>query len=164
MGPSISRIKKLFFSSPSKCPIDLFGPVSNRTILKQLQPRFLNVQKQVLPACRSACKHGHKGRPNCGIDRIGPRGSPIDLTRPRGSPISCAGPMPSAPHNMGHHDTLPSAIRHAMHYAAAAIDCCSAHKVKPRNEQDTTTLSKIFTPGKGWIRAWFKEQSPLLGF
>ena len=71
--------------------------------------------------------------------------------------------MPGAPHNMGHHDTLPSAIRHAMHDAAAAIDCCSAHKVKPRNEQDTTTLSKIFTPGKGWIRAWFKEQSPLLG-
>ena len=50
-----------------------------------------------------------------------------------------------------------------MHYAAAAIDCCSAHKVKPRNEQHTTTLSKIFTPVKGWIRAWFKEQSPPLG-
>ena len=35
-GPSISRIKKKFFSPPSKCPIDLFGPVSNRTILKRL--------------------------------------------------------------------------------------------------------------------------------
>ena len=35
---------------------------------------------------------------------------------------------------MGHHDTLPSAIRHAMHYAAAAIDCCSVRKVKPRND------------------------------
>ena len=45
---------------------------------------------------------------------------------------------------MGHHDTLPSAIRHAMHYAAAAIDCCSARKVKPRNEQDTTTLKNIY--------------------
>ena len=52
--------------------------------------------------------------------------------------------MPSPPHNMGHHDTLPSAIRHAMHYAAAAIDCCSARKVKPRNEQDTTTLKNIY--------------------
>ena len=35
-GPSISRIKKKFFSPPSKCPIDLFGPVSNRTILRRL--------------------------------------------------------------------------------------------------------------------------------
>ena len=30
------ELKKLFFSAPSKCPIDLFGPVSNGTILKQL--------------------------------------------------------------------------------------------------------------------------------
>ena len=30
------ELKKLFFSPPSKCPIDLFGPVSNRTILKRL--------------------------------------------------------------------------------------------------------------------------------
>ena len=30
------ELKKLFFSPPSKCRIDLFGPVSNRTILKRL--------------------------------------------------------------------------------------------------------------------------------
>ena len=30
------ELKKIFFSPPSKCPIDLFGPVSNRTILKRL--------------------------------------------------------------------------------------------------------------------------------
>ena len=30
------ELKKLFFSPPSKCPIDLFGPISNRTILKRL--------------------------------------------------------------------------------------------------------------------------------
>ena len=30
------ELKKIFFSPPSKCPIDLFGPVSNRTILTQL--------------------------------------------------------------------------------------------------------------------------------
>ena len=36
-GPSIYReLKKLFFSPPSKCRIVLFGPVSNRTILKRL--------------------------------------------------------------------------------------------------------------------------------
>jgi len=33
---SAPRIKKLIFSPPSNRPIDLFGPVSNRTILKQL--------------------------------------------------------------------------------------------------------------------------------
>ena len=30
------ELKKLIFSPPSKCPIDLFGPVANRTILKRL--------------------------------------------------------------------------------------------------------------------------------
>ena len=30
------ELKKIFFSPPSKCPIDLFGPVANRTILKRL--------------------------------------------------------------------------------------------------------------------------------
>ena len=33
---STPRIKKLPFLPPSKCLIDLFGPVSNRTILKQM--------------------------------------------------------------------------------------------------------------------------------
>ena len=30
------EVKKLFFSAPSKCPIDLFGPAANRTTLKRL--------------------------------------------------------------------------------------------------------------------------------
>ena len=30
------ELKKLFFAAPSKCPIGLFGPVANGTILKQL--------------------------------------------------------------------------------------------------------------------------------
>ena len=30
------ELKKLIFSAPGKCPIDLFGPLANRTILKQL--------------------------------------------------------------------------------------------------------------------------------
>ena len=29
-------IKKLIFLAPSKCPIDLFGPLANGTVLKQL--------------------------------------------------------------------------------------------------------------------------------
>ena len=39
------ELQKLFFSPPSKCPIDLFGPVSNRTALKQLAYRFLDPKK-----------------------------------------------------------------------------------------------------------------------
>ena len=34
------ELKKLLFSPPRKCPIDLFGPVANGTILKRLQVRF----------------------------------------------------------------------------------------------------------------------------
>ena len=30
-------IQKLIFSAPRKCPIDLFGPVANRTILERLR-------------------------------------------------------------------------------------------------------------------------------
>ena len=30
------ELKKLIFSAPSTCPIDLFGPVANRTVLKRL--------------------------------------------------------------------------------------------------------------------------------
>ena len=36
------ELKKLLFSRPSKCPIDLFGPVANGTILKQPQARSLH--------------------------------------------------------------------------------------------------------------------------
>jgi len=39
VASSISRIKKLIFSAPRKCPIDLFGPRANRTILKRLHAR-----------------------------------------------------------------------------------------------------------------------------
>ena len=34
---SISRIKKIFFWLPRKCPICLFGPLANRMILERLQ-------------------------------------------------------------------------------------------------------------------------------
>ena len=36
VASSISRIKKKIFSAPSKCPIGLFGPVANGTILERL--------------------------------------------------------------------------------------------------------------------------------
>ena len=34
------ELKKLIFSAPRKCPIELFGPRANRTLLKQLQCAF----------------------------------------------------------------------------------------------------------------------------
>ena len=34
------ELKKLVFSAPSTCPIDLFGPVANRTVLKRLHGAF----------------------------------------------------------------------------------------------------------------------------
>ena len=37
---SISRIKKINFSAPSTCPIDLFGPLANGRALKQLHALF----------------------------------------------------------------------------------------------------------------------------
>ena len=36
VGPSISRITKLIFSAPSKCPIDIFGLLVNGAVLKRL--------------------------------------------------------------------------------------------------------------------------------
>ena len=33
------ELKKLIFSAPRKCPIDLFGPVANGTMLKWLHAR-----------------------------------------------------------------------------------------------------------------------------
>ena len=36
------ELKKLIFLAPRKCPIDLFGPVVNGTILKRLHGRFAN--------------------------------------------------------------------------------------------------------------------------
>ena len=34
------ELKKIFFSPPSKCPIDLFEPLANGTILKRLHGTF----------------------------------------------------------------------------------------------------------------------------
>ena len=47
------ELKKLFFSPPSKCPIDLFGPLANGRPLKRLQSRF-GLHASVLLAASSA--------------------------------------------------------------------------------------------------------------
>ena len=39
-GGTVNReLKNLFFSTPRKCPIDLFGPVANRTLAKRVRSR-----------------------------------------------------------------------------------------------------------------------------
>ena len=40
LGASSPRIKKLIFSAPSTCPIDLLGPSANRTALERLHDAF----------------------------------------------------------------------------------------------------------------------------
>ena len=50
----VSReLKKKSFSAPSTCPIDLFGPVANGTVLKRLHVAF--VSKLVCLSPSSAC-------------------------------------------------------------------------------------------------------------
>ena len=58
------ELKKLIFSAPSTCPIDLFGPLANRTVLERLHAAFRVLLASVLPlekkttAGRSyACSH-----------------------------------------------------------------------------------------------------------
>ena len=106
--------------------------------------------------------HGHKGQPNCGIDRIGPRGSLIGQ-QGRGAALVERGRCPA--HHITWGTMTPCQVLYGMRCITRLRRLIAAPraKVKPRNEQDTTTLSKIFTPVKGWIRAWFKEQSPPLG-
>ena len=40
MAPDEPRIEKKSFSAPSTCPIDFFGPLANRAILKRLHVAF----------------------------------------------------------------------------------------------------------------------------
>ena len=54
------ELKKLIFSTPRKCPIDLFGPVANGRILKRLQSRFgcMLVTYRPLAACEARHNDG----------------------------------------------------------------------------------------------------------
>ena len=49
------ELKKIIFSAPRKCPIDLFGPRANRTILKRLHVAFRSAASLVsftaMPSC-----------------------------------------------------------------------------------------------------------------
>ena len=53
MGRPRPRIKKIPFSAPSKCPIDLFRPLANRTTLKRLHARSDFALASVLHAASS---------------------------------------------------------------------------------------------------------------
>ena len=56
------ELKKLIFSPPSKCLIDLFGPLANRTALKRLHAAIRFLLASVLPAA-SSCFGGALGAP-----------------------------------------------------------------------------------------------------
>jgi len=47
------ELKKLLFLAPGKCPIDIFGPLANRTILKRLHAAFRVLLASVLLAASS---------------------------------------------------------------------------------------------------------------
>ena len=47
------KLKKLLFLAPGKCPIDIFGPLANRTILKRLHAAFRVLLASVLLAASS---------------------------------------------------------------------------------------------------------------
>ena len=115
VGPSISRIKKLFFSAPSKCRIDLFGPVANERILERLHAT--SYSKSSMSRLASTAAHHAIVRPNGWIYRkkrvsedgqaaqkhpcVGVRGSPTDRNaqqvRSGGGRRASAGPAPPAP-------------------------------------------------------------------
>jgi hypothetical protein len=60
------ELKNLFFLAPDKCPIDLFGPIANGTVLKQLRVVFaLLVSYKVASSNRRASRQPHK---LCGTD------------------------------------------------------------------------------------------------
>ena len=49
-------IKKLIFLTPSKCPIGLFGPLANRTVLRQMHtPHLQSKTKRVRNSAASHC-------------------------------------------------------------------------------------------------------------
>ena len=87
------ELKKLFFSPPSKCPIDLFGPVANRAILKQLHVTSRSSSRN--PRRRSATPRLESKNllvPSL-QSPISPDQSPISNQPPAGTPnLQC--PMP----------------------------------------------------------------------
>ena len=79
-------IKQFIFLAPSKCPIDLFGPVSNGTILKQLHvtsrsssrnPRRRSATPRLEPKNFLADSNLQCSRPETPISNQPPAGNPI---------------------------------------------------------------------------------------
>ena len=69
------RELKLIFSAPSTCPIDLFGPVANGTILKQLQAAFHISKPDIIPQIQKCGPGGiYTGLKDCHRMSAGPAG------------------------------------------------------------------------------------------
>ena len=54
------ELKKLFFSPPSKCPIDLSGPSANGTMLKQLHVASRSSSRNPRRACATVVTSGSR--------------------------------------------------------------------------------------------------------
>ena len=57
------ELKKIIFSPPSKCTIDLFGPLANRTVLKRLHTRRSQKQQNGWFGGRSRFRNSTADRP-----------------------------------------------------------------------------------------------------
>ena len=69
------ELKKLIFSAPRKCPIDLFGPLANRTVLKQLQAAFHISKPDIIPQIQKCGPGGiYTGLKECHRMYAGPAG------------------------------------------------------------------------------------------
>ena len=49
------ELKKLIFSAPRKCPIDLFGPLANRTVLERLHVASQKLVRQYVAHMQGPC-------------------------------------------------------------------------------------------------------------
>ena len=101
VGSSVgaTRIKKLLFFGPGKCPIDPFGPVANRTVLGRLLVAILVCLRRAphSSACRAwAALRGGPRCPHSAEDC--PRHRPNGLRRRRrrdDAPAARAVPLPT---------------------------------------------------------------------
>ena len=87
------ELKKLIFSPPSKCPIDLFGPLANRTVLKRLHDAFAPVlHASVFTAPLASLVSTLEGSAVAAACPVGALGH---ISRPSLRRLSTTGPLPA---------------------------------------------------------------------
>ena len=87
------ELKKLFFLAPSTCPIDLFGPLANRTVLKRLHDAFAPVlHASVFTAPLASLVSTLEGSAVAAACPVGALGH---ISRPSLRRLSTTGPLPA---------------------------------------------------------------------